>query len=176
MLTLGLKTLNFKDTSEINNYTASIDYGVIKEKICFGVSLEEINTSYYNYSLHFFDAADMDSNGYQDIPNQLLSSIDKFQYGPDLKSFKKWGQSGFLELMVIINNVINSMISGNNNTMQLNTAISAIKYDSYKVDQFSQIIGFMLPFFLIIAYVCPLVIIVFRIVSDKVKTILNKGN
>ena len=71
-------------------------------------------------------------------------------------------------MMTIINNMILQLATKENN-IQLNSAISAEKFSIYKNDPFAKAIGFILPFFLVIAYVCPLVIIVFRMVSDKVK-------
>ena len=121
----------------------------------------------YNYTLNFFDSVDNDRNGIRDIPNQMKYSLNPFQYGPDLLSYNKWIDSGYLNMMAIINNLILQLTTAD--THQINVAVAAQKFYTYKNDPFSRAIGFILPFFLVIAYVCPLCIIVFRFVSDKVK-------
>ena len=169
--------MNFNDSNHINSYTASEDYGTNSSfpQLCFGISLKQIDIDNYNYSLHYFDAADQDPKGTRSIPNQLLPSLNPFQNGPDLSAFNKWKQSGYLETVSIINNMI-LQLTTNDTKVQINSAISAEKFSSFKNDPFAKAIGFILPFFLIIAYVCPLVIIVFRMVSDKVIICINKGN
>jgi len=169
--------MQFNDSNHINSYTASENYGINSSfpQLCFGLSLNQINIDNYNYSLHYFDAADEDPKGTKSIPNQLLPSLNPFQNGPALSAFNKWRTSGYLEMVTIINNMI-LQLSTNDNQVQINSAISAEKFSKYKNDPFAKAIGFILPFFLIIAYVCPLVIVVFRMVSDKVIIRINKGN
>ena len=128
------------------------------------------NKDSFNYSLLYFDSSQQNQKRFQDIPNQSKPSLNKFQSGPDLRSFNKWIFSGYLEMMTIINNMI-LQISMNNTNVQLNTAIAAQKFYNFKSDPFGQVIGFILPFFLVIAYVCPLCIVVFRMVSDKVNAL-----
>ena len=111
---------------------------------------------------------DGNRQGIQDIPNQSQQSLNPFQYGPDLSSSDRFRGSGYIEMMNLINNQILQLTTGKSN-MQLNTAIGYQKFWSYKNDPFAKAIGFILPFFLVIAYVCPLCIVVFRLVSDKVK-------
>ena len=40
-------------------------------------------------------------------------------------------------------------------------------YTDYRSDPFSKAIGYMIPFFIIIAYICPLCLYVYRMVGEK---------
>ena len=157
----------FNSTQELNSYVTNYNWG--KDgypKLCFAFSFNSEGNSKYNYSLHYFDALP-NSQADKDIPNQLIPSLDPFQYGPDLTSFRQWTTSGYLNMMTIINNLILNLESSSDNK-QINVAMSAQKYYSYKEDPFAIAVGFILPFFLVIAYTCPLGVLVFRMVSDKV--------
>ena len=169
--------MNFATTSILTDYAASPNFGTSQSSpaICFGIAFNQIDTYNYNYSLLYFDASQDNREGNKDIPNQSLSSLNPFKYGPDPVAYRKWIISGYLEMMTIINNMILQMTTGNSK-MQINSVIAAQKYLSYKNDPFARAIGFILPFFLVIAYICPLCVIVFRIVSDKVNLFINLGN
>ena len=171
-LKIDFTTKNFNDTSELINYANSTNWNTSSNypPICFGIAFQSIGVDSYNYSLLYFDASQQNDRGFPDIPNQAKPSLNQFQYGPDLSSFNKWMFSGYLEMMTYINNAI-LQISMNITNVQLNTAIASQKFYSFKSDPFSQAIGFILPFFLVIAYVCPLCIVVFRMVSDKVNAL-----
>jgi hypothetical protein len=168
-----LTTKSFATIDELNSYTQSPDWGSANSPpLCFAITFQQFDINTFNYSLHYFDLVDED-DALQDIPGQRKPSLNIFQYGPDLTSYNRYQDSGFLEMMSIINNLILQITTGNNK-IQLNTAIGPQKFLSFKNDPFARAIGFILPFFLVIAYVCPLCIVVFRIVSDKVNTLLNK--
>ena len=151
----------------MNSYVSDENWG--KEgypKLCFAFSFNYQGDSKYNYSLHYFDALTV-SQADHDVPNQLIPSLNPFQYGPDLTSFHQWTTSGYLNMMTIINNIIFNLESATIDK-QINVAMAPQKYYSYKDDPFAIAVGFILPFFLVIAYICPLCVLVFRIVSDKV--------
>jgi len=40
-------------------------------------------------------------------------------------------------------------------------------YVNYRSDPFARFIGYMIPFFIIIAYMCPLCLYVYRMVNEK---------
>ena len=55
----------------------------------------------------------------------------------------------------------------NNYNAFLNFGISPMKYINYKDDKFGQFIGYIFTFFLIIAYMCPLCLYVYRMIEEK---------
>jgi hypothetical protein len=167
MIIIDLTTKSFSTIDELNSYTTSPNWGTPNNpSLCFAITFQQLDINTFNYTLHYFDLVEI-ADAIKDIPGQRKPSLNTFQYGPDLTSYNRYQSSGFLEMMSIINNIILQITTGNN-TIQLNTAIGAQKFLSYKNDPFARAIGFILPFFLVIAYVCPLCIVVFRIVSDKV--------
>lgn len=158
----------------MNDYVSGEEWGKDNNpKLCFAFSLNKLADGKYNYSLHYFDAV-LFSTAARDIPNQALPSLNPFQYGPDLGSFGQYVSSGYLNMMLLMNNLILSYENGTlPGASQINVAIGPQKYYTYKQDPFAQAIGFILPFFLVIAYVCPLCVLVFRIVSDKVTLLIK---
>jgi hypothetical protein len=167
---LDLTVEKYADEKDLNEYVSGDQWGKDgKPKLCFAFSFDKLGPEKYNYSLHYFDAV-LISSAIRDIPNQDLPSLNPFQYGPDLSSFGQYVSSGYLNMMTIINNLILNIEKGPlfPEGGQINVAIGPQKYYTYKQDPFAQAIGFILPFFLVIAYVCPLCVLVFRIVSDKV--------
>lgn len=158
---------NFSSPEDLNKYVSGENWGKDQyPELCFAFSFNKIGVSKYNYSLHYFDALDI-SQANSDIPNQINPSLNPFQFGPDFKSFQKYTQSGFLYMMTFINNLILNLELGTTDK-NITVALGAQKYYVLKSDPFAQFIGFILPFFLVLAYVSPLSILVFRMVSDKV--------
>ena len=143
---IDFTTVNYDNLDKLNKD--------IKEKdspdICFAFSFTNIKDSTYNYSLHYFDALAI-SGANADIPNQILPALNPFQYGPDQISFNQYRYSGFLNIMVLINNLILKFET--NKTIDLNVAIGPQKYYTIKNDDFSKIVGLILPFFLVMDYV-----------------------
>ena len=43
----------------------------------------------------------------------------------------------------------------------------ALPYTNYRVDSFSGVLGYMLPLFIVVAYMCPLCLYVYRMVGEK---------
>ena len=164
---LTLSSSNFKpfnSVTDLNNYITSNKYG---EKgyplICFGMALEEKGHK-YSYSLHYFDS--VLTEGIHDIPHAKNGIFDRFQTGPDLESYEMYQKSGYTYILKIMNEYILRKELDNNNA-EINFAIVPMKYSDYKTDPFSKAIGYMIPFFLIIAYMCPLCLYVYRMVSEK---------
>ena len=164
---LTLSSSNFKpfnSVTDLNNYITSNKYGEEGYPlICFGMALEEKGHK-YSYSLHYFDS--VLTEGIHDIPHTKNGIFDRFQTGPDLESYEMYQKSGYTYILKIMNEYILRKELDNNNA-EINFAIVPMKYSDYKTDPFSKAIGYMIPFFLIIAYMCPLCLYVYRMVSEK---------
>jgi len=162
--------INFKyfpNQDEMKNYLKSDAYGSDKinfPELCFGIDLKQRSETDFSYSLSYFDS--IFRNSINDVPSTLKKSLDPFQIGPDLSSYAKWVSSGYLYMMKMINTII-LQISTNNPSANINIGIINQKFDSLIQDPFANFLGFMLPFFLVIAYICPLCLLVFRMVKEK---------
>ena len=160
---------NFNSIDEMNNYIKSNLYGESEEYplICFGMSLEsDVNNHKYNYSLHYFENSI--SDGAADVPKSKYL-IDQFQSGPDMTSFDTYKESGYPYIMKLISDYILSQEINNNTEIipKINFGIIPMKYKNYRTDPFSTVIGFLGPFFIIIAYMGHLCIYVYRMVLEK---------
>ena len=157
---------DFKNEEEMDKYIKSSYYGENDDNplICFGISYSQNKEEHkYNYSLHYFENSRMD--GASDVPKSSYL-IDPFQSGPDLKSYSKYEYNGYSYIMKLIIDYIYSQEMNNNKT-KINFGIVPMKYSSYKSDPFSSIVGFMGPFFIIIAYMGHLCIYTYRMVYEK---------
>ena len=161
----SINSQNFKDFNsidELNDYVKSPKYG--KENndlICFGMRIEK-NGHKYEYSLHYFDSVLAD--GVRDIDNCKNGMFDRFQSGPDLESYKLYQSSGYTYIMKLINQYILKEEKGEN---KIDFAMIPMPYKDYRSDPFSKAIGYMIPFFIVIAYMCPLCLYVYRMVGEK---------
>ncbi len=159
---------NFKDFNsidEMNNYIKSNLYGEDEKYplLCMGISFEENTDNHtYNYGLHYFETNAED--GANDIPKSHFL-IDTFQSGPDLSSYKKYQSNGYGYFMKIISEYILKQESHEN--IKLNFAILPMKYKSYRQDPFGTVVGYIGPFFIIVAYMGNLCIYVYRMVLEK---------
>ena len=157
--------LDFDSEEEMNNYIKSNLYGIHADYplICLGMSLEEDKINHkYDYSLHYFENSQAD--GFQDVPKSSYL-IDQFQSGPDMASYRKYQASGYPYMMKVISDYIMSQEA--NNETKINFGIIPMKYKSYKIDPFGTVVGFLGPFFIIIAYMGHLCIYVYRMVLEK---------
>jgi len=156
--------MDFNSIEEMENYVEDKTYGTQdKPLICFGMHLEEKNNS-YNYSLHYFDS--IFDEGIQDLVDIIRGPIDLFQSGPDMESYQKYQYSGYTYIMKCINEYILKKETQDLNAT-LNFGVVPMKYINYKKDKFGEFIGFIVPFFLVIAYMCPLCLYVYRMVAEK---------
>ena len=156
---------DFENEEEMNNYIKSTYYGENEENplICFGISFsQDKNNHKYDYSLHYFENSDFD--GAADVPKSSYL-IDPFQSGPNLNAYSKYQTNGYSYIMKIITDYIYSQEI--NNDTKINFGIVPMKYDSYRSDPFGSVIGFIGPFFIIIAYMGNLCIYVYRMVYEK---------
>jgi ATP-binding cassette subfamily A (ABC1) protein 3 len=134
-----------------------------KPGICFAMRLEEKDNG-YNYSLHYFDS--MFDEGIQDLSDIIEGPFDTFQSGPDMEGYERFKYSGYTYIMKLINEYILQKETKNVNA-SLNFGMMPMKYVNYRKDKFGEFIGFIIPFFLVIAYMCPLCLYVYRMVAEK---------
>ena len=156
---------DFESEEAMNNYIKSSYYGETKDNplICFGISFShDKEKKKYDYSLHYFENSQLD--GASDVPKSSYL-IDPFQSGPDLKSYSKYQYNGYSYIMKVITDYIYSQEI--NNDTKINFGIVPMKYKSYRSDTFGTIVGFIGPFFIVIAYMGHLCIYVYRMVYEK---------
>ena len=159
--------MEFSSVEELNNYIKDESYlGKKDALICFGVkfSYDEAN-EHYNYSLHFFDYEKQGNEGIQDIANNAKGMFDPFQTGPDLKSYMRYKNGAYSYMMKIINQYI--LRQETNDRAELNYGIAAMKYIDYRDDSFGEFMGYMIGVILVMAYMSPLSLYVYRMVGDK---------
>ena len=164
---------HFNTVDDINAYIQSEYYTtdiINYPPICFGIHIDHTSDnsgssrSSYNVSLHYF-ATNL-GNGIKDIPSTLVDNLNIFQNGPDMNSYERYVNSGYLYIMKIIYDYILQTETGNTNA-QVNYGVMPMKYTTYLEDTFGRFIGFILPFFLVIAYLIPLTMLVSRMVTEK---------
>ena len=155
---------DFDSIEDLETYVKDPTFGTeSKPAICFGMRLDEKNNS-YNYSLHYFDS--IFDEAVQDLDDIIEGPFDSFQSGPDMQSYEKYKYSGYTYIMKLINEYILKKETRNINA-SINFGMVPMKYVNYKKDRFGEFIGFIIPFFLVIAYMCPLCLYVYRMVSEK---------
>ena len=158
----------FSSVEELNEYIKDPSYLSKKDKlICFGVkfSYDEEN-KHYNYSLHFFDYPKQGNEGIQDIANNAQGMFDPLQTEPDLNSFMRYKNGAYSYMMKIINQYILRKETGKSDA-ELNYGIAAMKYIDYRSDSFGEFMGYMIGVILVMAYMSPLSLYVYRMVGDK---------
>ena len=159
---------NFSSVEELDNYVKSPQYTADPNKlICFGVKFSyDEEYKQYDYSLHFFDFEKMGKEGVQDIATNNQGMFDTFKSGPDLESFLKYKNGAYSYMMKIVNQYILRKETGDENA-ELNYGITAMKYIDYRVDSFGEFLGYMITIIIVIAYMSPLSLYVYRIVGEK---------
>ena len=158
--------INFTNEEQMNNYIKSSSYGEEEDHplLCFGLSYSENTDKHeYNYSLHYFENSRYD--GASDVPKSSYL-LDPFQSGPDFNSYSIYQKNGYTYMMKIISDYIYSRETGNNDT-KINFGVLPMKYKSYRSDPFGSIVGFIGPFFIIIAYLGHLCKYVYSLVLEK---------
>ena len=131
--------------------------------ICFGISFKKDGHK-YDYSLHYFDS--IFGQGVQDVPNIRNGIFDQFSTGPNLAYYRKYQKSGYTYILKLINEYILQKETDDNNA-KIDFAMVALPYENYRSDPFSSVIGYFIPFFMVIAYMCPLCLYVYRMVGEK---------
>ena len=156
--------IDFNNIQDMESYVQDPAFGTeSKPGICFAMRLEEKDNG-YNYSLHYFDS--MFDEGIQDLSDIIEGPFDTFQSGPDMEGYERFKYSGYTYIMKLINEYILQKETKNVNA-SLNFGMMPMKYVNYRKDKFGEFIGFIIPFFLVIAYMCPLCLYVYRMVAEK---------
>ena len=158
--------LEFDSEEKMNDYIGSPAYGRNEnnQSVCFGICMKVDKDKHrYDYSLHYFENQWMD--GAEDIPKSKFL-LDSFQTGPDMKSYEKYQENGYAYIMKIISDYILSQELDSNDT-KINFGMIPMKYKNYREDLFGAFVGYLGPFFIIIAYLGHLCIYVYRMVLEK---------
>ena len=156
----------FSSIDEMEKYIKSPKYTKnLNGLICFGLqfSYDEIN-KIYNYSLHFFDTK-FGNEGIKDIPNNKDGMFNKFQTFPDLNSFLVYQNGAYSYMIKIVNEYILRKELNDINA-ELNYIITPMRYTDYKLDSY-EFIGFLTTIIIIVAYMAPLSLYIYRIVGEK---------
>ena len=158
----------FESVQQLNDYIEDPGYLAKKDSfICFGLKFSyNEQTQLYNYSLHFFDYPKEGKEGIQDIANNAQGMFDPFQSGPDLKGYMKYKNGAYSYMMKVVNQYILRKETNKNNA-ELNYGISAMMYIDYRDDSFGEFMGYMIGVILVMAYMSPLSLYVYRMVGDK---------
>ena len=163
-----IKFKEFNSIEEMEDIIKDKAYGKGgNEEICFGVRFKKDGHK-YDYSLHYFES--MFNQGVQDIPNMRNGIFDKFSTGPDLAGYRKYQKSGYIYILKLINEYIlaeETDTTGKSNEAKIDMAMVALPYENYRSDPFGSVIGYFIPFFMVIAYMCPLCLYVYRMVGEK---------
>ena len=160
--------VHFPDIDSLNNYITSEDYGKPnKPTICFGIYFKENSSNDYSVSLHYFN--DFISHGIEDVPNNLKEPNEEMQQGPNMNDILKYSNNGYIQIMTIIANYMlkkrYSSVDGYDK--YINYGFVVQKYDSYKYNEFSSFAGLYFTFFVILSYLCPLILYVLKMVVEK---------
>ena len=159
-----IKFKEYESIEEMEDYVKDKKYGKDgNEQICFGIRFEKVGHK-YDYSLHYFDS--LFNQGVQDIPYMSAGIFNPFSTGPDLYSYRKYQKSGYTYILKIINEYILQQETEDSNA-KIDFAMVALPYENYRSDPFSSVIGYFIPFFMVIAYMCPLCLYVYRMVGEK---------
>ena len=162
---ISVKFKEYNSIEEMEEVVKDNAYGKDDEHelICFGIYFKKDGHK-YDYSLHYFDSRF--NQGVQDIPFIGSGVFDQFSTGPNLESYRKYQKSGYTYILKIINDYILQQETGNGGA-RIDFAMVALPYENYRTDPFSSVIGYFIPFFMVIAYMCPLCLYVYRMVGEK---------
>ena len=153
---------------EMEKYIKSSNYEDKKDQlICFGVRLNHyIENNTYDYSLHFFDFEKIGRGNNPDIPSNKIGMFDKLQTGPDIISIELYKQGGYNYMMKIINEYILKKET-NNDYATLDYSVFPMKYWDERNDDFGQFYGYVMVIIILMAYMIPLSLYIYKMVGEK---------
>ena len=154
---------HFDSISELNDYVTSEGYGLAdKPSICFGIYFKHEGGDKYSASLHYFN--DVISHGIEDVPNNIKPLHEEMQQGPNMDDVKKYSDDGYIQVMNIL---ANYMLQKKNPNSYINYGFAVQKYDLYRFNDFASYAGVYFTFFVILSYLCPLILYVLKMVVEK---------
>ena len=158
----------FETIEDMEKYIKDPDYLTNPDKlICFGLRFfNNETTNEYNYSLHFFDFYTLGNEGVQDIPDDGQGMFDHFQSGPDIISFMLYKNGAYNYMMKIVNEYILKKETGNP-AATFSYGVFPMKYTDFRYDSVGIFFGYIIDIIMIIAYMCPLSLYVYRMVKEK---------
>ena len=160
--------LKFKTINEMETVIKGKNYKNKKDElVCFGLKfLYNETENAFDYSLHFFDFEIIGRGDTSDVPTCKYGMFDKYQNGPDLQSYGIYTNGGYNYAMKVINEYILKNQT-NDKYSSLSYAVTPMKYIDFRVDPFGQFFGNITAICILIAYIFPLNIYVYRIVKEK---------
>ena len=158
----------FQNNEELDKYIRSENYGLSDDNptICFAIYYKETvvdGKTKYSASLRYF--ADPIQHGIEDVPDGLRTVYEEMQQGPNMEDVKKYSDNGYVQVMNIIANYILKKEKGM--SAYINYGFALQKYDSYKFNDFADFAGLYFTFFVILSYLCPLILYVLKMVVEK---------
>ena len=158
----------FNSIEEMENYIKAPDYLTqLNKLICFGLKFDYDNeTNKYDFSLHFFDYHKYGFEGVEDVPDNGKGMFDKFRTGPDLDSFMIYKNGAYLYMMKTVYQYILRKET-NDSQAEINFGTIPMKYIDYRIDSSRDYFGYITSIFIIVAYMIPLSLYVYRFVKDK---------
>ena len=157
---------SFESVEKMRDYVKDGNYGTGEnELLCFAISYSKEDKN-YKYGLHYFDSSMED--GIQDIPDGRGKANDQFQEGPDMDSYDLYLNNGLNFIQKIFGEYIIDDINAQSSFVaNIEIGMVAQKYNFYRTDPFGAFVGYIVPFFIVIAYMCPLCLYVLRMVREK---------
>jgi hypothetical protein len=165
----------YESLEKMEDFIRSEDYEDNKKQlICFGIRYKytEINNT-YDFALHFFDFEKIGRGNNPDIPSNKQGMFDKLQSGPDIRSIQLYQQGAYNYMMKIINEYILKTVTGEKHA-SLNYAVFPMKYWDNREDDFGQFYGYVMVIIILMAYMVPLSIYIYKIVGEK-ETKIKEG-
>ena len=154
---------HFDSISELNDYITAEDYGQPnKPTICFGIYFKDNGDNKYSASLHYFN--DVISHGIEDVPNNIKPLHEEMQQGPNMDDIQKYSDDGYIQ---VLNILANYMLKQIDSTSYINYGFAVQKYDEYRFNEFAAYAGVYFTFFVILSYLCPLILYVLKMVVEK---------
>ena len=155
--------IHFDTISELNDYITAEDYGLSnKPSICFGIYFKDNGNKKYSASLHYFN--DVINHGIEDVPNNIKPYHEEMQQGPNMDDIQKYSDDGYIQVMNIL---ANYMLQKESPQSYINYGFAVQKYDVYRFNEFAAYAGVYFTFFVILSYLCPLILYVLKMVVEK---------
>ncbi len=141
---------------------------------CFGVKysyIEENKT--HDYSLHFFDFEKIGRGNNPDIPSNKQGMFDKLQSGPDLISLQIYKSGAYNYMMKVINEYILKNVT-KDKFATFDYSVIPMKYWENREDDFGQFYGYVMVIIILMAYMVPLSLYIYKMVGEK-ETKIKEG-